>query len=113
MLERFLNCPFGDLVEGDPANADRVLLLFLAVDAVTAEFFGQVRSNGLAFAVRVRRQIDRVRRLRQLFQLGDDLFLARDDDVLGREVVVQIDAQRLLGQILDVAERGLDVIART
>ena len=110
VLERFLHGALGDLVEGDPANGDRVLLLFLAVDAVTAEFFGQVRSNGLAFAVWVRREIDRVRRLRQLLQLGDDLFLAGDDDVLGREVVVQIDAQRLLGQILNVAERGLDIV---
>ena len=100
MLERFLHRALGDLVEGHAADGDRVLLLLLAVDAVAAEFFGQVGGDGFALAVRVRRQIDGIRRLRQLLQLGDDFFLARNDDVLGLEVVVEIDTQRLLGQDL-------------
>ena len=36
MLECFLHRAFGDLVESDPANDDRVLLLSFAVDTVTA-----------------------------------------------------------------------------
>ncbi len=86
--------------------------LALAINRVATEFFGQVRSNGFAFAVGIRRQIDGVSRLRQLFQAGDDLFLARNDHVLGGKIVVEIDAERLLGQVFDVSERGFDLVAR-
>ena len=45
---------------------------------------------------------------RQLLQLGENFFFAGNDDVVGLEIVVDIDAERALGQIFDVAERGLD-----
>ncbi len=113
MLEGLLHRALGDLVEGDAADDDGALLArLLAIDAVAAEFFGQVGGNGLAFAVRVRRQVDGIRRLRQLLQLGDNLFLAGDDDVLGGEIVVEIDAERLLGQVLNVPERGFYLVSR-
>ena len=69
---------------------------------------GQMGGDGFAFAVRVRRQIDRVSGLCQLLQLGEDFFFARNDDVFGLEVVVHIHTQSALGQVFDVAERGLD-----
>ena len=64
--------------------------------------------DGFAFAVRVRRQVDGVRGRGQLLQLGENFFFAGDDDVLGLEVVCDIDAESALGQILHVAERGFD-----
>ena len=69
------------------------LLFLLAVDPFAAEFLGQVRGDGFAFAVRIGRQIDGVGRLGQLFQPGENLFFAGDDDVLGREIVIDIDAR--------------------
>ena len=47
-------------------------------------------------------------RPRQLLQLGQNFFFARNDDIIGLEVVVRIHAQRALGQIFHVAERGFD-----
>ena len=64
--------------------------------------------NGLAFAVRVRRQIDRVHRAGQLLQLGQNFFFPGNDDVVGFELVAGIHTQSALGQIFHVAERGLD-----
>ncbi len=113
MEECLLHGALGDLVEGHAADGDdRALLRFLAVDPISAQLFSQVSGNGLALAVGIRRQVDGVRRLGQLLQLGDDFFLAGNDDVLGGEVVVQVDAERLLGQVFDVPERGFHVVAR-
>ncbi len=114
MLESGLDCPLRDFVEGDPANASAVgvvffgcfgLLLFLAA---VAEFVGKMRSNGFAFAVRIGREIDGVGRKRQLLQLGEDLLLAGNDDVLRTETVFDIDTETALGQVFHVAERGVD-----
>ena len=102
-----------DFVKGHAADALAVrrpslsFFFFFLLGAV-AEFFGQMRSDGFAFAVRVRRQVDVVRRLRQLLQLGENLLFAGDDDVFGIEIVVDIDTQSALGQVFHVAERGLD-----
>ncbi len=107
MLEGILHSALGDLVKGDPADVHRPFFPLLAIHRLAAEFLGQVSGNGFAFAVRVRGKIDGVRRLRQLLQLGDDLLLARDDHVLGGEIVVEIDPERLLGQVFDMAEARL------
>ncbi len=112
MLERILHGALGDLVKRDPADSDRRLLTLLAVHALATEFLGEVSSDGFAFAVRIRRQVDGVGRLGQLLQLGDDLLLAGDYDVLRGEIVVEIDPERFLGQVFDMAERGLDLVAR-
>ena len=114
MFERCLHGALGDFVESDALNARRrpsspffsFLAFFLL--AVVAEFERQMGGDGLAFAVRIRRQIDGVRRGRQLFQLGDNFLFAGDDDVIRLEVVRDIDAQSALGQILHVAERSFD-----
>ena len=111
VLERLLDGALGDLVKGDAADAVAVASLFLAADRAVAEFFREVGSDGFAFAVRVRSQINVVRGLGQLLQPGQDFFLARDDDVLSLEILVDFHAQLALGQILDVAERGFDLVA--
>ena len=67
-----------------------------------------MRGDGFAFAVRVRRQIDLVGGERQLLQLGQNLFFAGNDNVLGQEPVFDIDTEAALGQVLYVPERGID-----
>ena len=64
--------------------------------------------DGLAFAVRVRRQVDVVRGQSQLLQLGENFLLARNDDVFRLEFVIDVDAQRALGQVFNVAKRRFD-----
>ncbi len=113
MEKGLLHGTFGDFVEGDAADHDRVLLaLLLAIDRVPAEFFGQVRGHGLPFAVGIGGQIDGIGRLRQFLQPGDDLLLAGNNHVLGGEIVVEIDAERLLGQVFDVPKRSFNHITR-
>ena len=67
-----------------------------------------MRCDGFAFTIRVRRQIDRIRRVRQLLQLDQDLFFSGDNNVFGIEFVLDVDTQRALGQILDVPKRSLN-----
>ena len=114
MFESRLHRPLGDFVERDPLNARRdvriffLLLFLLRGAAIACKFSRKVCCNSLAFTVRVRRQIDRIHRGRQLLQLGQNLFFSRDDDVVSLEVVAGIHPQSALGQIFHVAERGLD-----
>ena len=70
VLERLVNRLLGDLVEHQPAD------FFLAL---AGELLGQVPADGLAFAVRVGRDEDRVRCLGGLLELLDDLGAARQD----------------------------------
>ena len=77
----------------------------LLLDA--ADLLRQVPGDRLAFAIGVGRQVDDVDGLRRLLDLGDDLALAADDHVLGREVVLDVDAHLRLRQIHDVADRRL------
>ena len=63
----------------------------------------EVPGDGLALAVRVGRQVDLARRLDALLELLDELGLVARHDVLRGEVVVDVDAQRALGQVADVA----------
>ena len=72
------------------------------------QLFLQVEADGFAFAVRVSRQVDGVGALGGRLQLRDQLLLAFDDFVDRLEVVVDVHRQILLGQILHVAQRGLD-----
>ena len=83
------------------------LLDFLLL-AVVAQFKSQMGGNRFALAVRVRRQIDRIRRRCQLLQLGNDFLFARNNHVIGLEVVRDIYTERALGQVPHVPERGLD-----
>ncbi len=106
MLEGFLHGALRNLVKRYAANLQAVLLLFVlgTVEIVAAKFFGEMRGDGFAFAIRIRRQVHGVRALRQLLQLDEDLFFAGDDDVFGIEVVFDIDAKIAFRQIFHVAE---------
>ena len=123
MLESFANRPLRDLVKGHPLDAGHVaiflftfILIFtltllgrlLFLGAIVIQFVGQVGRDGLAFAIRVRGQEDVVRRLGELLQLDKYFLFAGDDDVLGIEFVFDIHAQRALGQVLHVSQRGFD-----
>ncbi len=66
--------------------------------------------DGFAFAVRIGRKIDGVGGAGQLLEVGDDLFLAGDDFIDGGEIVIDIDAETLLGQILYMAEGGFHLV---
>src|SRR5260370_25641423 len=100
-----------NFVEGDAPNLLAILVpllfLFLGLRGV-AKLLGKMGGDGFAFAVGVRRQIDRVHADRQFLQLGDDFLFAGNDDVLSLEIVVGIDTESAFRQIFDVAERSLD-----
>ena len=115
MLKGFLHRPLRDLVEGDAMDDDLILALLLlallAIEIVAAEFFREMRGNSLAFAVRIRRQIDGRGALGELLQPRQYLLFAGDDGVLGLEVVLDIDTQHFLGQVFHVPKRGFHVEA--
>ena len=113
MLEGFAHRPLRNLVKRHPAKSFVPIFLafFLFLLLAVAKFFRQMRGNRFAFAVRIRRQINRVHAHSQLLQLGDDFFFTGNDYVLGLEIVINIDTQSALGQIFNVPERGLDRIA--
>ena len=117
MLESFLHGSLRDLVEGNASDAVGVaatlFLFFLLALVPIAQFFGEMPRDGFAFAVRVRREINAVGGKSQLLQLGENFFFAGNDNVFSFELIVDVDAQRALGQILDVSERGFDRIAFT
>src|SRR5204863_4279643 len=75
-VARLLECiqygALGDFIEGHAADqwAAFLLLGFLSVNAIATQFFRQVRSDGLAFAVRIRREINRRGGFRHLLQPG-------------------------------------------
>ena len=113
MLERLLDRVFGDLVEDDAADGDLRL-----------EHLRQVPADRLAFAVRVggEQQLGRV--LQRRLQVRDLLLLVVRDDVVRREVAVDVHAEPApvllldllghlggrLGQIADVAVARLDPV---
>jgi hypothetical protein len=80
----------GDLVEGDP-------LLLVGGDVGG---FRHVPGDGLAFAVEVGREEDRIRRLGRLRDLRDLLAAVLGDDVIGFEIVVDVDAELALAGVL-------------
>src|SRR2546426_7413204 len=110
VFEGLAHSALRNLVEGDAADAFAFLffLLFLLSLGAVTQLLGQVRSDGFAFAIRVRRQIDRIRGIGQLLELCDDFFFAGNDDVFRIEIIIDVDTEGALGQILDVTERGFD-----
>ena len=111
VVGRALDGLLGDLVEHHPL--DRHLGL---------ERLEQVPGDGLALAVLIRGEVELVGVLEQRLELADLLLLVRVDDVVGVEVVLDVDpelAERALlhlgrhlagrRDVADVADRGLDV----
>jgi len=76
------------------------------------DLLGDVPGDGLALAVGVRGEVDRVGRPGGLLELGDDLLLRLEDLVGGAEVVLDVDPERVAGQVLHVAHGGPDVELR-
>ena len=70
-----------------------------------------VPGDRLALAIRVGGDQHFLAVLRRALQLGDRLFLAGDRNEVGREAVLDVDAELLLGQIHDVADRGANAVA--
>ena len=115
LLERFPDGILGDFVEDDAADRDLGL-----------EHLREVPADRLAFAVRVGGEQHFGRVLERVLQVRDLLLLVAGDDVVRREVAVDVDAQPapvllldLLGdfggrfrQIADVAVARLDAVLR-
>ncbi len=85
-------------------------LLAAATIGGAAEFFGKMSGDGFAFAVGIGCEIDGIGGAGQPFEIRDHLLLAGDDLVLGGEIIVNIDAETLLGQILNMTERSFYVV---
>jgi hypothetical protein len=98
--ERVLDGALRDLAERDPAR-----LLRRDVGGL-----GHVPRDRLALAVEVRGEVDGVRAAGRLLDVGDLLAAIVADDVLGLEVVVDVDAElalaRVVRQIADMTVRG-------
>ena len=110
MGEGLLHGLLGDFVEGDAMDGLGFFSCGCGLRRRCCQFFGEMGGDGFAFAVRIGRQIDGVGAAGQLLQLGDHLLLAGNDFVLGGEIIVDIDAETLLGQILNMTERGFDLV---
>ncbi len=85
----------GDLVEGDAVD----------VLVVAAEHLRDVPGDRFPLAIGVGSEVDAIGLLRRFLQLLDDVLLLGDDDVVGLVVLAQ--AQVLLGEVADVADRSL------
>ena len=72
---------------------------------------GQMPADSLALAVRVSCKENAITVLCIGFQLFDDFFLTLDADIMGRIVMLYINAQLRSGQIIDMAHAGGDFIA--
>ena len=81
----------GDLVEDHPLDRDLGL-----------EGLEQVPGDRLALAVLIRGEVELVGVLEQRLELADLLLLVGVDDVVGLEVVVDVDAELAEGALLDV-----------
>src|SRR5208282_265200 len=78
-----------------------------------AEMIGDMPRDRLAFAVGVAGEVDVILALRGALDLADYLLFALDYDVVGREIVLDIDAQLAFGQVHHVADRGHDLVVAT
>ena len=67
----------------------------------------------LALAVRVSREVDVFAFFRAVAQILDDAFLARQRAVFRLEIMLDVHAERALGQISQVAHAGLDHVVRS
>ena len=99
VLERLAHGPRRDLVVLHAK--DRLAL------AGRLERLAQMPRNRLPLAVRIGRQIDDIALLGGFAQLLDHLGLLRRDDVFGRKMVLDVDAQFAFRQVADVPHGGL------
>ena len=71
------------------------------------QFFLQVLADGLAFAIRVSREVDGIDIFDGRLELRHQLLLAFDHFVLRSKVVFHVHGQIFLGQVFDVTQRAL------
>ena len=81
------------------------------VAALRRDLRRHVLRDRLALAIRVGRDQDFAAVLRRALDLGDRLFLAGDRHELGREALLDVDAELLLGQVHDVTDRRAHAVA--
>ena len=67
--------------------------------------------NGFSLPVGVRRKINIVGFFRRGFESRQNLALASDGDIIRFEIIFDIHPQLALGQISDVSQRSLKVVA--
>ena len=110
VLERPRDRVLRDLVEDHAPDRDLRL-----------QDLDEMPGDRLALAILVRREQELLGVLEMLLERGDDLLLARVDDVVGLEALVDVDAERpealplrlrdvgrAVGQVADVADARLD-----
>ncbi len=85
----------GDFVELDPLRI------------VELQQLGQMPGDRLALAVGVGREVDVGCALYRAAQLLDDVALAFDRQILGREIVLDVNAQRAFWKVAHVPDRRL------
>ena len=100
-----------DLVERDAMDGNATAALPLGLRLT--QFFIQVRCDRFALTIRVRREIDSRGGLRFLLQIRQNFFFSRNDDVLGLEVVLDVDTDLALRQIFHMTQRGFDLVVFT
>ena len=96
VLEGFQNRLLGNLVEHDPVDLGLGSLQLLR----------EMKTDRLAFTIRVGRQVDVFDFLRRLLELGEYLLALWNDDVVGTETLLDIDSQLALGEIPNVSHGG-------
>src|SRR6185437_1263681 len=105
VLDGALHGIFRDLVKEHALDRQR------AGPALRPDLASDVRGDRLALAIRVGGDEHFPAVLRRVLQLGDGFFLAGNRYEVGEEAVVDIDAELLLRQIHDVADRGAHTVA--
>ena len=91
-----------DFVEQHALDDGRTLALDLRL---------HVPRDGFTLTVRVGRDVDGLRGARRLLQFGDGLFLSGNRDVLRVEPILEVNTERLGGEIANVPNRRLHGIA--
>ena len=104
--ERSLDGLGRDLIKGDAMDG--------ALGRVVAQLIFKMCRDGLAFAVRIGRQVHSLCTLGQLLEAVHHLYFIRHHDQVGRKTAVfEFDTNLVLGQILHVAQRGFDDVVLT
>ena len=67
-------------------------------------------ADGLPLPVRVGGEIDILAALGRLLQVADNILFSLDRLVVGREILIKINADHALGQIPQVAHAGLHLV---
>ncbi len=78
-----------------------------------AEMIGDMPRNRLAFAVGVAGEVDVILALGGALDLADYFLFALDYDVVGGEIVLDINPQLALGQVHHMADRRHDLVVAT